>query len=82
MRCTYYVVRTAFGSSTGTWASGAGDSFVRAVCLATPSEPFDGSNPINRKIEIESKEIKEKVNKGVRCREVINGSAKKTDKVR
>ena len=59
MQCTDYVVRTAFGSSTGTWASGAGDSFLRAVCRATPSEPLDGSNPGSRK---ELKDMKEKVN--------------------
>lgn len=59
VRCTDYVVRTAFGSSTGTWASGAGDSLIRAVCRATPSEPLEGSNPMSRK---ELEDMKEKVN--------------------
>lgn len=41
-------VRTALGSSTGTGASGAGESLERAVCLAMPSELLEGSNPKDR----------------------------------
>jgi hypothetical protein len=43
--------RTAAGSSACRGASGGAASLLRAACRATPSDPFEGSNPGSRKRE-------------------------------
>jgi hypothetical protein len=43
--------RTAAGSSACRGASGGAASLLQAACLATPSDPLEGSNPSDRKRE-------------------------------